>query len=422
MPAAWIDWLPPDVVGIALVLFLSFLIGLEREEHKEHKSGVEQYAFGGVRTFPLIGLAAYTIALLGGGQQVPQLVGFAVVGVFLLLSYWHKMTSGGLPGMTSEIAGLITYLVGVMVFQRHYWLATTISVLTMLLLQMKAALEGLTRRIAPDDVFTFTKFLLLTAVILPVVPDEPLTPFQLNPFKTWLVVVAVSAVSYASYVLQRWTRGQGGVLLSALLGGAYSSTVTTIVLAKKSSAQSGHLTAGAILMASGVMYLRLTALLAVFNRDLLRALAPALLILGATAIGAGWLWSRRDPRTTEAADSHAVSPNPLELSAAFLFALLFVAMLIFTRLVISHFGASGVYLLGALMGVSDVDPFIMSMTQAAGSSAPLPVAGAAILVAAASNNLMKGVYAAYFCAAGSSRQSFLLLAALAGLGLVPLLW
>jgi uncharacterized membrane protein (DUF4010 family) len=292
----------------------------------------------------------------------------------------------------------------------------------MLLLQMKVVLEGLTQRIAPDDIFTFTKFLLLTAVILPILPNAQFTAFQLNPFKTWLVVVAVSAVSYASYVLQRLTRDEGGVILCAVLGGAYSSTVTTVVLAKKSSGQQQpHLYSGGILIASGMMYLRLAALLAIFNRDLMIALDPAFVVLGGSAIVAGGLWTRRDGSTIREAGPPSEPHNPLELSAALLFALLFVAVLIATHLAITYLGASGVYTLAAIMGVTDVDPFIMGMTQSAGTSTALNVARSAILIAAASNNAVKGVYAYYFSSAPTGRQSLLLLLVLAALGLVPLL-
>ncbi len=420
MPAALTEWLPPDAVNILLVLFLSFLIGLEREERK---AGAEKYAFGGVRTFPLIGLIAYAIAFLSSGAPLPELAGFVVVAVFLLLSYWHKVSAGALPGITSEMAGLITYVVGALVFHQYFWIATTISVATMLLLQMKSALEGLTRRIAPDDIFTFTKFLLLTAVILPILPNEQFTPYHVNPFKTWLVVVAVSAVSYASYVLQRWTRGQGGVLLAAVLGGAYSSTVTTVVLAKRASAeQHPCLFSGGILIASGMMYLRLTALLAIFNRDLMIALAPTFVALGAAAVGVGWFWSRRDQPTTDEAAKGPEPSNPLELSAAFLFALLFLAMLVATQLAVAYLGDSGVYSLAAIMGVTDVDPFIMGMTQAAGAATPVHVAGAAILIAAASNNVAKGAYAWYFARGKTGQQSLVMLAALATFGLIPLLF
>jgi uncharacterized membrane protein (DUF4010 family) len=420
MPAALSDWLPPDAFNILLVLFLSFLIGLEREERK---SGAGQYAFGGVRTFPLIGLIAYSIAFLSGGSAMPQLAGFVVVAAFLLLSYSHKLSAGGLAGVTSEMAGLITYVVGALVFHQYFWIATTISVATMLLLQMKIALEGLTRRVAPDDIFTFTKFLLLSAVILPVLPNQQFTPFHINPFKTWLVVVAVSSVSYASYVLQRWRKAEGGIILAALLGGAYSSTVTTVVLARRASnEQRPCLYSGGILMASGMMYLRLAALLAIFSRDLMIALGPAFLALGAAAIGVGWFWSRRDESIAGSVVGEPESRNPLELSAAFAFALLFLAMLVATQLAILYLGASGVYSLAAIMGVTDVDPFIMGMTQAATVSTPIHVAGSAILIAAASNNAAKGAYAWYFARGRTGRQSLVLLAALAALGLVPLLF
>ena len=90
--------LPADAVKILLVLFLSFLVGLEREEHK---AGAERYTFGGVRTFPIIGLIAYSMAVLSGGQLLPVAVGFIVVGGFLLLAYWHKLTSSGTAGETA---------------------------------------------------------------------------------------------------------------------------------------------------------------------------------------------------------------------------------------------------------------------------------------------------------------------------------
>src|SRR5437016_4710688 len=224
--------LPPEGVKIVLVLSLSFLIGLEREEHK---TSAESYSFGGVRTFPLIGLIGYALAFLSGSQLLPVALGFAVVGGFLMLSYRHKLSSSGLAGVTSEMSGLATYLVGALVSHDQFWMATTISVAGMLLLELKAGLEGLTKRIAADEILTFTKFLLLTAVVLPVLPNQEFGPFQINPFRTWLVVVAVSAVSYSSYVIDRLTRGRGGIVLSAVLGGAYSSTATTLVLAKRAA-------------------------------------------------------------------------------------------------------------------------------------------------------------------------------------------
>ena len=216
------------------------------------------------------------------------------------------------------------------------------------------------------------------------------------------MVVAVSTISYGSYVLQKLTKGQGGVVLAALLGGAYSSTITTVVMARRAAhEQRPHLFAGGILIASGVMYVRLVALLALFNRQLMSLLALPFLVLAGLAVGVGWLWTRRADKNDQAVLREFEPKNPLELLAAFLFAALFLAMLIATQLAVTYLGTAGVNTLAAIMGVTDVDPFIMGMTQAAGALTPLKVAAAAVSIAAASNNLIKGIYA-YTIAGGKT--------------------
>ena len=148
------------------------------------------------------------------------------------------------------------------------------------------------RFLAPQEILTFTKFLLLTAVILPTVPNTAFTQFGINPFKTWLLVVGVCGISYGSYVLLALTRQRHGVLLSGVLGGIYSSTATTVALAKKASREgAAHLFAGGILVASAMMYLRVTFLLMLFSRTLLHMLAVPLLVLGCVAGVTGWCWS-----------------------------------------------------------------------------------------------------------------------------------
>lgn len=413
--------LPPDAVKIFLVLFLSFLIGLEREEHKAAGGG---YSFGGIRTFPLIGLIGYSMALISGPQLLPLTVGLLVVAGFLLLSYWHKLAREGAPGATTEISGIATFLVGALICYGHFWIATTLGVASLLLLDLKAGLEKLAARIAPREILTFAKSLFLTGVILPALPNQEYGPFHINPFKTWLVVVAISAISYASYVLQKLTRGQGGLVVAALLGGAYSSTVTTVVLARRGKSENHpHLFSGCILMASGVMYLRLTILLALFNRQLMALLWLPFVVLAAAALGVGWLWTRRADKSAQAVQQQTEPKNPLELAAAFLFAALFLAMLVITQLAMAYLGRAGIDTLAAIMGVSDVDPFIMGLTQTAGrATASIPLAAGAILIAAASNNLIKGIYAFALSERATGRPSLIFLLLLTIAGLAPLLF
>jgi uncharacterized membrane protein (DUF4010 family) len=412
--------LPPEGLKIALVLFLSFLTGLEREERL---SAAGRVSFGGVRTFPLIGLMGYGISLLAGGQILPVMLGFAVLGAFLMLSYRHKLEESKFAGLTSEMSALTTFVAAALVYREQFWIATTLTVASMMLLELKTALEGLTKQVPPEEIFTFTKFLLLTAVILPVLPNRSFGPFALNPSKVWLVVVAVSTVSYGSYVIQKLTKGQGGVMLGALLGGAYSSTVTTVVLARHAARENRpHLFSGVTLVASGMMYLRLTGLVSVFNPALIAVLGVPFLAMAASAIALGWLWSRRPDQKTGEVEREFEPSNPLEMRSALLFAVLFVAVLIATHLAVKYLGKSGVYSLAALMGVTDVDPFIMGMTDAAGKTTAVNMAAISILIAAASNNVVKGIYAYSLSDRKTGRLTLTLLVALAAAGLTPLIW
>jgi uncharacterized membrane protein (DUF4010 family) len=413
-------WLPPEWAQVLCVLFLSFLIGLEREERK---GTADHYSFGGVRTFPLIGLIGYAMAMLSDGQLLPQALGFAVVGGFLMISYWHKLTSSAYSGVTSEMSGLATYLVGALVYREMFWIAATLTVSSIILLELKTALENLAKRIETTDILTFAKFLLISSVILPLLPNTAFSPFQINPFKAWLVVVAVSAVSYSSYVLQRVLKGQGGIILAAILGGAYSSTVTTVAFARRSMhEEQPHLLSGGILIASGMTYLRMAVLLALFNRELMDRLAFPFVVLAVLAMGVGWVWARRGDASALKTIGGDEPKNPLEISAAFLFALLFVAMLVATHLVIEHLGEAGVYTLATIMGVTDVTPFIMGLTQATPTLTPLHVAASGILIAASSNNIFKGIYAYTLSSRQTGIQSLCFLMGLAAIGLIPLLW
>ncbi len=418
MGATLTQFVPKQGAEILLVLFLSFLIGLEREEQKVKS---EQYRFGGVRTFPLLGLLGYALCLLSDGNLLLPAAGFAVVGAFLWLSYKHKLEGVALAGMTTELSGLLTFAIGALVSHGQYWIATTLTVVAVALLELKSALENLANRLPADEILTFAKFLLLTAVILPIVPNQTFGSFGFNPFKAWLVVAAVSAISYGSYLLQVRTQGRGGVLLAALLGGAYSSTLTTVVLAKRAREESRpHLYSGSILVASGVMYLRFLALLAIFNRQLLHRLGLSFLLLAAAAVFGGWLWSRlRDDGSAKAAQAFQPK-NPLELGAAFLFAGLFVGLLFITHLAVLYLGRAGLFALAGVMGVTDVDPFILSLAESPSLLTSISLAGGAIVIAAASNNLIKGIYAYGFADRRTGKQGFALLMALALLGLLPL--
>src|SRR5580692_9384502 len=412
--------MPPEGIKILLTLFLCFLIGLEREEHRV---AGQRYTFGGVRTFPLIGLTGYAMALLSGTQLLPLTFGFVVIGAFLWLYYRHKLETYAEAGATTEVSGLITYVIGALVSRDHLWIATTIAVISMLLLELKEFLESLSKKIPAVEILTFTKFLLLTFVILPIVPNKDFGRFAVNPFKSWLIVVAISGVSYGSYLLEKLAKGKGGVRLAALLGGVYSSTFTTVVMAKEAkTAGTPHTYAGGILIASGVMYFRFLALIGIFNIQLMDRLLLPFLVLGAIGVAAGWVWScLSDGPATETKSSYSAK-NPLELSSAFLLGLVFLVVLVATNFALIHLGNGGIYGMAVISGLAPVDPFIMGLTQTAGKMTAMGLAVAGIIVAAASNNFAKAFISLVLADSKTGRQSLILMLGLTALGLLPLLW
>jgi len=410
-------FVPTDALKVGLVLVLSFFIGLEREEHKQRET---TFAFGGIRVFPLLGMLSYALALVSGSGLLAWLLGLLVVGALMVASYLHRVAVTKGASMAGELSALGTYVIGALVYQEHFWLAGTIGVLSLLLLELKDALEGLAKRVAPNEILTAAKFLILTVVILPILPDQDLTPFRINPFKTWLVVVAVSGISYASYLLQKALRGRGGVFVAGLIGGAYSSTATTIAFARQAREKSSpNLFTGSILAACGMMYARLAVLIAFFNRPLAARVAPAFALLALVGGLGSWLIARQ---TTDRGEPQHTPNNPLQLKAAFLFALVFMTILVLTQWASTYLGSTGLYALAALVGAADVDPFILGLAHSSKAETSLGTASYAAAIAAASNNLVKGVYGYYFADRATGRRILATLAAFAGLGVVPLVW
>lgn len=382
-----------QLVSVIATIALTLLMGLEREvKSAEDRS----YIVAGIRTFPLVGLLGYSISYLSAGQGLAIALGAVSVSGFLVVSYQHKLRMGE-HGATTEVAVLVAYMVGALIGHGLLWMATPVAVASVLLLQSKGPLEQFAVHLPRTEVATLVKFLILAAVILPVLPNHEFTEFKLNPFKVWLVVVVVSGISYASYLVQKWAHSQNSVILTALLGGAYSSTLTTVVLARHGrEAGDVRLYAGATLLASGIMYVRLAVLLWIFNAALGWQVGPRFLGLALVTCAVALAVARLGhAKPAPAAEPPPLdSKNPLEMTTALIFAGLFIAISVVTQLATRYLGSGGLYALAAVLGISDIDPFIMSLTQTAGAGTHVAVAGVAIVIASASNNIVKGIYAA----------------------------
>jgi uncharacterized membrane protein (DUF4010 family) len=295
-------------------------------------------------------------------------------------------------------------------------------------LHSKGRIRQLSDRLQTGEVVTACKFLAIVAVVLPLVPavmpagEGPVWQFfatlPVTPRQIWLAVVITTGISYLGYVLQTYLFPRKGLVLAGLVGGLYSSTVTVLVLAKKSKAAPGmaRQAAMAILLAVSMMYLRLLVLATIFRPSSALVVGPALVVF-ATLAAMNALWLRRGAAGEEAAGAVpapgqkngdvAVEPalrrNPLELNAAFLFAVLFTAVSLATKYVLEYFKDIGLHLLSFVVGFSDITPFVVSLLQGSFGIGDRQIVQA-VIIAAASNNLLKLGYTYAF---GSRRTATL---------------
>jgi uncharacterized membrane protein (DUF4010 family) len=269
-------------------------------------------------------------------------------------------------------------------------------VTAVLFLTAREVLHGFARRLELTEIVNAGRFLLLTGFVLPLLPNTPVTGLTtITPRQVWLAMVAVCSVSYASYLLQRYVAPASAGLLTALLGGFYSSTATTVVLARRArdEATATRQTQTGIVLATSIMYLRLLIVIAFFNRTLAFAVAPGMLGLALTGLVLSavlyWFGPGRQPETTPSI-AHG---NPLELGAAAVFAALFIAVSLISSWAVQQFGTAGIYALAVIVGVSDIDPFVLSLAQNGAGQVSPQVGVVAILLATSSNNLLKAIYA-----------------------------
>ena len=245
-----------------------------------------------------------------------------------------------------------------------------------------------------DEFTTLAKFIIIAGVILPLLPHHPISKqIHISPYQFWLAIVAVSGISYFSYLVKKFFFPRAGTIITSLLGGLYSSTATTIILAKKSreERQPGK-TPAAIISATGVMYIRILLLAFLFNQTVALKLTPYLLVL--VLLSAAYaLLLLQNKKYTERHDISPVHRNPLEFKTALIFGGLFGFFAVVTNLVITRYGNLGAGVLSLIVGVTDIDPYILNLFQGGMAKISVDTIVMATIVATASNNLMKMIYA-----------------------------
>ena len=372
----------------ATALLIGALIGVEREKRK----GDGEPGIGGLRTFILFALVGAVAGFLSRDQPVPWVLMATLVPVagLVFAGYWLvTKAQPGSFGLTTEIAAVVVCLLGAMTMLGHRELAIGLGVVAAAVLAYKQPLHGLVARLGWDDVYAGVRLLIATFIILPLLPDRTLDPWDaLNPYKLWLLVILISSLSLVGYVATRWLGAGRGTVLTGITGGLVSSTAVTLSFARRGRDEpnAANALACGILLAWAVMFGRVLVMVLVVNRDLLRPLLPPFIAMGAVALGAAWLLYRRSGDGTEPEEVQL--RNPFSLTSAAKFAVLFAAVLLLVKLAQFYFPGGGVYVLAALAGLTDVDAITLSMAEYAKSN-PATVAAVAIVIAAISNTVVK---------------------------------
>lgn len=315
------DYLPRELVTFLLVTVFSLLIGLSQRKISLKREG-ETTLFGTDRTFTFIGILGYLLYILDPTGYRLFMGGGAILGLLLGLNYYVKQSQYHVFGVTTIIIALITYCIAPIVATQPSWFYVMVIVTVLLFTELKHTFTELAQRMKNDEMITLAKFLAISGIILPMLPNENLIPgINLTPYSIWLATVVVSGISYLSYLLKRYVFHESGILVSGIVGGLYSSTATISVLARKSrkaSVQDAPEYVAAMLLAVSMMFLRFLILIGIFSRETLLAIYPYLLIMSVVTAAVAWyLHSKRKrvddgTQTTEDEDSS----NPLEFKVA----------------------------------------------------------------------------------------------------------
>ena len=389
-----LDNIPQDFLNFLLTTLFALLIGLEQRRHHEQEK--LKYLFGTDRTFALIGVLGFVLYLFDKERLLFFGVGGLALSLFFTIAYAGKAWKEGRFGMTSVLIALITYCIAPLIYTQPPWLVLLILITVLILTEIKENLIAFSEKFDKDEFITLAKFIAIAGVILPLTPRDQVIPgLDLTPYKFWMAVVAVSAISYASYLLKKFVFPEAGLFLTGVLGGLYSSTATTFSLAGKTKTANypPGLTASAILIATAMMYLRILALAFLFNAPLGKKLLLPFLALSLVmaAISIFFYFQNRDKEAKHGEPITENQPNPLEFRTALLFAFLFVFFAALTHYVLQFYGSSGLSALSFIVGVTDIDPFLLGLFQGKQAFAEHLVVMATIQ-ATISNNFLKAVY------------------------------
>jgi uncharacterized membrane protein (DUF4010 family) len=406
-------------VKLGIALGLGLLVGWQRERVESHMAGL--------RTFPLITMLGTMCGLLAeryGGWIVAAGLG-GVAGLALMANLVRMRAAEPQdPGQTTEAAALLMFGVGAYLVFGSRAAAVAVAGAVAVLLYLKEPLRIILGRISEDDFRAVMKFVVISLVILPVLPDETYGLYDvLNPREIWLMVCVIVGIGIVGYAAYKFFGQTAGTLLGGVLGGLISSTATTVSYSRrtKDSPDAAALAAVVIMIASTVAFARVLVEIALVASGSLSRMAPPLAtMLGFMAVisGAAYFLGRADR------DEMPQQENPAELKGALLFGALYALVLFGVAAAKDHFGSRGLYGAAVISGLTDMDAITLSTANLTAGGRLDPATGwRLIFVASLSNLIFKaGMVAALGHVRLLLRIAILYGIALAGGALLLWLW
>jgi uncharacterized membrane protein (DUF4010 family) len=378
----------PAFQQLGTSLLLGLLVGLQRERATP--------TLAGLRTFPLISVLGTVSALLaaqwGGWIVVAGMLGIAVVVLVHHLSPVRQPDAN--HGSTTDVAMLLMFAVGALTVVGPISVAVAVGGGVAVLLQFKPELHGFAAKLGDDDLKAVMQFVLITCIILPVLPRGNLELFSpphdslnvLNPFEIWLMVVLVVGLSLGGYILYKFLGREAGTLLGGVLGGAISSTATTVSYARQAWGDpSMRQTAAIVIMiASTVSFLRVLTAVAVVSRGFfLHVLPPVSLLMVLTLLPAAVLWFRRPHED----GPMPVPKNPTQLKSAVVFGAMYGLVLLALAAAKLFAGGQGLYVVAGLSGLTEMDAITLSTARLAETDRTVAAEGWRLIVLALMANM-----------------------------------
>ena len=378
------DW--GIVRGLVASIAAGLLIGIERGWHLRNRRSGSRVA--GIRTFTLLGTAGGLVALIV--VTLGPIVGaIPLAGLVALIVVGYTRAGSSEHDATTQVAALITVLLGLLAVSGMPGVAMAGAALTTLILAVRERSHRFVRRLSQQDIEALTYFTVIAGGVLPFLPNRSFGPYAAwNPFQLWLVVVLVIGFSLVGYIANRLIGERRGTLVTAIIGGAYSSTAVTASLAQRlRDGERGPFTAG-IAIASAVMFGRVLVLVAVLAAHLfwptLKAIGPALICAWSIA---AFTWRGSD--AIEEKGGPQVTPNPIALIPALGFLVAVAAAALVVRWAQVRFGENGVAWSLFIAGSFDVDAAIVTLSGLPKNAIDAPIAALAISGTVAINMAFK---------------------------------